>query len=197
MSPPQLPYFITVSPTAIPGILNSLCHWSEALPSKTVSGMLSQNDTEDSVAFCSQRRADPNALRSFLSGFKTQDRAEIQLLSQQISMASDEEIISSTLDIRDVPCPGIYNPTSRAQWLASSRTLMLYGTAEGYASQTGYHDTRYIVTEARWHEETEVFLPPPLLRQKYHVDFDRTWIPMREGGRPPPQLGQNIKKVLL
>lgn len=199
MSPPKLPSYIRVSPSSIPGILESLRYWTEKISSKTVGVMLSHHPIYNNASFNSQMKSDPSVSQSYLATLRSQEEEDRQKVARGINALPEEEVIKSMRGIPHEPWPGRGDPISREKWLKSARRLIIDRDAKIYTALHGYglRNSEEVLPEVEWYTKTKIFIPPSILRQKYHAEINQVWLPMRDGGHQAGWQDEEKKRTVL
>ncbi|KAF8827058.1 hypothetical protein HHX47_DHR5000531 [Lentinula edodes] len=189
--PTQLPSWIHIIPSSIPGLLASLKYWQTIVSSQS-------RTTRRMVQ--AHRPISKKATNSFLTGghpgldagfsarMQNNFDSERQAMMNNINQLPEDMLIELIAKAAPTPCPGRDKPRERAKWIEAGKEMSVDMLTDMNEKAGSARNTPDLFREAQMYHKTRCFVPPRSFRGRNMADW---WSCIRRNDGVPPSMDED------
>ncbi|KAJ3899861.1 hypothetical protein F5879DRAFT_467980 [Lentinula edodes] len=193
--PTQLPSWIHIIPSSIPGLLASLKYWQTIVSSQS-------RTTRRMVQ--AHRPISKKATNSFLTGghpgldagfaarMQNNFDSERQAIMNNINQLPEDMLIELIAKAAPTPCPGRDKPRERAKWIEAGKEMSVDMLTDMNEKAGSARNTPDLFREAQMYHKTRCFVPPRSFRGRNMADW---WSCIRRNDGVPPSMDEVSREM--
>ncbi|THU91070.1 hypothetical protein K435DRAFT_968380 [Dendrothele bispora CBS 962.96] len=186
----QLPSWIHIVPSSIPGMIKSLEYWKTKRGEKSTRQVLHVHDPSAAAAGADMMM---ESFPDLFAGGEFQDmHNEFTQSRDLVSKMPEELVIEAVEKHTPTKCPGPNNPGARAEWLETARSLLrdvMGPVMQGHIPAPG------LEFETIFYQRMKAFVPPRRLREEALDDLWATFRQAETGHTPESKKNELFSKA--